>query len=52
LGKTWLYVEPDGDVLPSQGIPFVLGNLITQEWEEIWKNCQNYVENKAHLGVA
>jgi len=51
-GKTWLYVEPDGDVLPSQGIPFVLGNLITQEWEEIWKNCQNYVENKAHLGVA
>ena len=51
-GKTWLYVEPDGDVLPSQGIPFVLGNLITQEWEEIWKNCQNYVENKTHLGVA
>jgi MoaA/NifB/PqqE/SkfB family radical SAM enzyme len=51
-GRTWLYVEPDGDVLPSQGIPFALGNLITQEWEEIWKNCQNYVENKAHLGVA
>lgn len=51
-GNTWLYVEPDGDVLPSQGIPFMLGNLITQEWEEIWKNCQNYVKNKAHLGVA
>lgn len=51
-GKTWLYVEPDGDVLPGQGIPFVLGNLIAQEWEEIWKNCQNYVKNKAHIGVA
>lgn len=36
-GKAWLYVEPDGDVLPAQGINRVLGNLLSQPWEEIWK---------------
>jgi organic radical activating enzyme len=35
-GKAWLYVEPDGDVLPAQGINQVLGNLLTNEWESIW----------------
>jgi len=35
-GKAWLYVEPDGDVLPGQGINRPLGNLLTQTWEEIW----------------
>ena len=36
-GKAWLYVEPDGDVLPAQGINQVHGNLLTDEWESIWK---------------
>lgn len=36
-GRAWLYVEPDGDVLPSQGGPIVLGNLVEQPWESIWK---------------
>jgi organic radical activating enzyme len=36
-GKAWLYVEPDGDVLPAQGINHVLGNLLTDEWKSIWK---------------
>jgi len=27
-GKAWLYVEPDGDVLPGQGINRPLGNLL------------------------
>jgi pyruvate-formate lyase-activating enzyme len=41
-GKAWLYVEPDGDVLPAQGIktaggqPAVLGNFLTDPWEKIW----------------
>jgi len=36
-GKAWLYVEPDGDVLPAQGIyNQVLGNLLTDSWEKIW----------------
>jgi organic radical activating enzyme len=36
-GKAWLYVEPDGDVLPAQGLyDQVLGNLLTDEWEQIW----------------
>jgi hypothetical protein len=35
-GKAWLYVEPDGDVLPSQGVNEVLGNMLTDPWEKIW----------------
>jgi hypothetical protein len=35
-GKAWLYVEPDGDVLPTQGMADkVLGNLLRDEWQEI-----------------
>jgi hypothetical protein len=36
-GVAWLYVEPDGDVLPSQGIDSVLGNVLRDPWGEIWK---------------
>lgn len=36
-GKAWLYVEPDGDVLPSQGAPDkILGNLHRDTWEKIY----------------
>jgi len=36
-GKAWLYVEPDGDVLPAQGMAEqVLGNLLKDEWEMIY----------------
>jgi hypothetical protein len=36
-GKAWLYVEPDGDVLPSQGnYSKVLGNLLRDEWKTIY----------------
>lgn len=39
-GKAWLYVEPDGDVLPGQGqYQQVLGNLLTDPWDQIWKNA-------------
>lgn len=38
-GKVWLYVEPDGDVLPMQGMPDqILGNFLHDDWESIWKN--------------
>lgn len=37
-GKAWLYVEPDGDVLPSQGELKVLGNFLTDDWNTIWNN--------------
>jgi hypothetical protein len=38
-GKTWLYVEPDGDVLPSQGqASHILGNILTDTWKEIYKH--------------
>jgi len=35
-GRAWLYVEPDGDVLPAQGINLVLGNVLTDTWDKIW----------------
>ena len=36
-GKAWLYIEPDGDVLPSQGAPGkILGNLLRDTWETIY----------------
>ena len=37
IGRDWMYVEPDGDVLPGQGINRVLGNLLSDPWELIWK---------------
>lgn len=37
-GKAWLYVEPDGDVLPAQGLyNQILGNILTDPWEMIWQ---------------
>lgn len=37
-GNAWLYVEPDGDVLPAQGLyDQILGNILTDPWEQIWK---------------
>lgn len=39
-GRSWLYVEPDGDVLPAQGQNRVLGNLVTQTWSELWAQAQ------------
>ena len=36
-GRAWLYVEPDGDVLPSQGhSDKVLGNLLRDDWKTIY----------------
>jgi radical SAM family protein len=37
-GRAWLYVEPDGDVLPAQGMADkVLGNFLRDEWGGIYK---------------
>jgi hypothetical protein len=36
-GKAWLYVEPDGDVLPSQGqADQILGNMLRDPWEKVY----------------
>ncbi|MEP7133829.1 MAG: radical SAM/SPASM domain-containing protein [Chloroflexota bacterium] len=36
-GKVWLYVEPDGDVLPTQGAADkVLGNFLRDDWKNIY----------------
>lgn len=36
-GKTWLYIEPDGDVLPAQGqAGHILGNILQDAWEKIY----------------
>jgi hypothetical protein len=39
-GSTWLYVEPDGDVLPAQGRNKVLGNFLQDSWEIIWSEAK------------
>jgi hypothetical protein len=37
-GKVWLYVEPDGDVLPTQGeADHILGNFLKDPWEKIYR---------------
>jgi hypothetical protein len=37
-GKAWLYVEPDGDVLPTQGeADKILGNILRDPWEKIYR---------------
>ena len=37
-GKSWLYVEPDGDVLPTQGLADqVLGNFLRDPFEAIYQ---------------
>lgn len=35
-GRTCLYVEPDGDVLPAQGVDRVLGNVLRDAWLAMW----------------
>jgi MoaA/NifB/PqqE/SkfB family radical SAM enzyme len=39
-GRAWLYVEPDGDVLPAQGFDHVLGNLLFDPWEKVWSEAK------------
>ena len=39
-GQAWLYVEPDGDVLPTQGFNQVLGNILTKDWAKIWSKVK------------
>jgi MoaA/NifB/PqqE/SkfB family radical SAM enzyme len=41
-GSAWLYLEPDGDVLPAQGIKTVLGNILRDPWEEIWRKAKEF----------
>lgn len=40
-GKAWLYVEPDGDVLPDQSISHVLGNLLSDSLETILNKTES-----------
>jgi organic radical activating enzyme len=39
-GRAWIYVEPDGDVLPEQGVDKILGNLLDDPWERIWERAK------------
>ncbi|HMR98855.1 MAG TPA: radical SAM protein [Anaerolineales bacterium] len=35
-GRAWMYVEPDGDTLPAQGMKDqILGNFLNDKWEAI-----------------
>ncbi len=51
-GHAWLYIEPDGDVLPAQGINQVLGNILKDPWETIWqikKKADCNAESDCHI---
>lgn len=37
-GRSWLYVEPDGDVLLGQGSDVCIGNFLSDPWELISGN--------------
>jgi MoaA/NifB/PqqE/SkfB family radical SAM enzyme len=39
-GRAFLYVEPDGDVLPAQGVDRILGNFIRDGWAATWRAAQ------------
>ncbi|HZW04274.1 MAG TPA: radical SAM protein [Anaerolineaceae bacterium] len=42
-GRAWLYVEPDGDVLPAQGTNQMLGNLLNEPWETVWERAKSRI---------
>jgi organic radical activating enzyme len=44
-GKAWMYIEPDGDVLPAQGVNHVLGNVLRQPWSEVWQAAADWARN-------
>ncbi len=35
-GHAYLYVEPDGDVLPAQGFEKAIGNLLSDSFDKVW----------------
>jgi MoaA/NifB/PqqE/SkfB family radical SAM enzyme len=35
----WLYIEPDGDVLPAIGAETVLGNIVRDSLAEMWRQA-------------
>jgi len=43
-GVGWLYIEPDGDVLPGQGINEVVGNMLEDDWDHIWEMTLRYIK--------
>jgi hypothetical protein len=40
-GRAWLYVEPDGDVLPGQGVDRILGNVLKDSWSDLWARASS-----------
>jgi MoaA/NifB/PqqE/SkfB family radical SAM enzyme len=39
-GRVWLYVEPDGDVLPGQGVNKILGSILEEPWKVLWDKAK------------
>jgi hypothetical protein len=39
-GRAWMYIEPDGDVLPAQGVNQVLGNALTGSLKDLWTSTR------------
>lgn len=41
-GKQLLYILPDGTVKPCAYSPFKVGNILHEDWNTLWKKCQNF----------
>lgn len=41
-GKQLLYILPDGIVKPCAYSPFKVGNILYEDWNTLWKKCQNF----------
>jgi MoaA/NifB/PqqE/SkfB family radical SAM enzyme len=49
LTRQHLYVEPDGDVLPTQGYNIVLGNILLDVWAAIWGHPERTRGNQGEV---
>lgn len=45
--RSWIYIEPDGDVLPAQGILHPLGNLVKESWMVSSAHRKEYLAEQA-----
>lgn len=41
-GKHLIYILPDGKVKPCAFSNFIVGNILEENWDKLWKKCQRY----------
>lgn len=41
-GKRLIYILPDGKIKPCAFSNFIVGNILEENWDKLWKKCQTY----------